>query len=89
MSETALSVEGGYQETNIAQHTYSETLRGLCENIPKEGDVGRVIYFASLRSRITVQTEHSVRAGRGTSLAGSGFSNKEQSKMIKCGCMFI
>lgn len=65
LSETALSVEGGYRETNIAQHTYSHTLKGLCENIPKEGDVGHVIYFASLRSRITVQTEHSVRGGRG------------------------
>lgn len=48
VSEKALSVEGGYQETNIARHTYSDTHKGLCENIPKEGDVGHVIYFASV-----------------------------------------
>lgn len=49
MSEKALSVEGGYRETNIARHTYSDTHKGLCENIPKEGDVGHVIYFASVQ----------------------------------------
>lgn len=52
VSERALSVEGGYQETNIAPHldahTNSETHKGLCENIPKQGDVGHVIYFASV-----------------------------------------
>lgn len=51
-SETALSVEGGYRETDIAlhldAHTNSDTHRGLCENIPKQGDVGHVIYFASV-----------------------------------------
>lgn len=58
VSERALSAEGGYQETNIAPHTpNSDTHKGLCENIPKQGDVGHVIYSASLLSRISVQTE--------------------------------
>lgn len=48
VSERALSAEGGHQETNIAPRTYSDTHKGLCENIPKEGDVGHVIYFASI-----------------------------------------
>lgn len=48
------------EETNIAQHTYSDTHKGLCENIPKEGDSGHVIYFASVLSRMSVQTEHGV-----------------------------
>lgn len=43
-------VRGGYHETDIAQHldtcTGSETHIKLCENIPKQGDVGHVIYFA-------------------------------------------
>lgn len=52
VSERALSVEGGYQETNIALHLDAHTNlyahKGLCENIPKQGDVGHVIYFASV-----------------------------------------
>lgn len=51
-SETPLSAEGGYQETDIAlhldAHTNSDTYRGLCETIPKQGDVGHVICFASV-----------------------------------------
>lgn len=63
VSEKAPSAEGGYRETNIAGRTYSDAHKGLCENIPKEGDVGHVIYFCL--SGVSLQTQLSVRGGGG------------------------
>lgn len=76
VSERALSAEGGYQETNIAlhtdAHTDSRTHKGLCENIPKEGDVGHVIYSAGvlLPPQQDFSSNPTRRAGRKGSTAG-------------------
>lgn len=96
VSERAPTAEGGYQETNLAlhsdAHTNSDTRTGLCENIPKQGDVGHVIYFVS--AQLPPQQDFGSNCTQserreGSAAACSRFSNKEQSKMIKCGYMFI
>lgn len=72
-----MSVEGGYRETNIAPHT--ERHKGLCENIPKERDVGHVIYLASvlLCPQQGLGLKPALEEKRGAELACLRFSNKE------------
>lgn len=81
------------EDTKRQTCTYSDTHKGLCENIPKQGDVGHVIYFASVLlppQRDFGSNRTQSERGKGVAqLASARFSNKEQSEMIKYGYMFI
>lgn len=79
--EKALSAEGGHGGTNTADtHT-------RWEHTPSERDVGRVTSLARPRPRRGLRFQPAREPKMGAEPICSGFSNKEQSGMMKCARM--